>query len=992
MIKTKSMSKRNLILLILLFSGMSVSWGQGTVTGVVVDNSDEALIGVTIVVKSTLKGEITDIDGRFSISAAVGDVLEFGYVGMKTQQITLADLSEIRIIMESDATELSEFIVVGYGSQKRSDVTGSIASLKEENFNQGVVTNPGQLLQGKVAGVNITASSGEPGATQDIIIRGVGSLRSGTTPLFVVDGFALDNTGNGVPTNPLNFINPKDIASIDVLKDASAAAIYGARAANGVIVITTKKGQGGKTQINFSASTAITSLSKKIDVFSASEFRSQINAINGILNDGGADTDWQDELSRTASSQRVDFSMSGGTGKSSYFASFSGENQEGILRNNNLKRYSGRLNLTQRALDDKLKVEFNFSASRTENERANTESVVTDMLQLNPTFPSSVNGVPTDLVGDNINPLLRESIYGDFSFNNRILANIAPSIEIIKGLTYKLNLGVDYSTTDRDVQTIPFPRIADFEMGSLNSTYTSNSNTQTENTLTYKIDNDNYSFSVLAGHSFQKTRVNRKGFLTEGFPVNGVEPRYQIGAASEPTEQSAFATINELQSFFGRVNYSHDNKYMITATMRADGSSKFGANNKYGYFPSVALGWNIMNEDFMAESKSIDNLKMRLSWGKTGNQEIPSKITQASFTESNSNNDTYPLDPSASDLSGYPYGSIYTRLANPDIQWEVSTQANLGIDFAFFNYRLTGTFDVFQKVSENILLEVAPVDPIQPTDRFWTNIPNMEIKNTGVELGLNYNSDPNKEFTYSIGGNLSITDNKVENSPYSILTTGSVRGAGQTGATINGVLNGEPVGTFFVQDFVGIGDDGLNQFRDVNGDGEILDNDRFSAGSALPTMLYAMNFTFDYKRFDLGLNFNGVTGNKIFNHVALSIFNKGNLSNSLNTTVRAVEFPNEDNSNSNRVSTRYLEDGSFLRLNNASLGYNLDLKKLGLSESVQNIRLSITGQNLLLFTNYSGYDPEINTGSSVGDIQTFGIDYFSYPRGRTFLFGLDVTF
>lgn len=986
------MSKTKFYFLLLLCHWIAMSSAQNVISGIVIDNTNTPLTGVTIIVKNTLNGEITDIDGRFSINAEVGDVLEFGYLGMEPKEVLIQNLEALNVTLDAEATELNEIIVVGYGSQKRTDVTGSIASLKKENFNKGVVTNPGQLLQGKVAGVNITAASGEPGASQDIIIRGVGSLRSGTTPLFVVDGFALDNSGNGVPTNPLNFINPQDIASIDVLKDASAAAIYGARAANGVIVITTKKGQGGQSQINVSVSTAVTSLSKKIDVFSASEFSSQINAINGILNNGGADTDWQDELTRTASSQRVDFSMSGGANSSSYFASFSGENQEGILRNNNLQRFSGRLNLTQRALNDRFKAEFNFSASRFENNRANSSSVVTDMLQLNPTFPSMVNGEPTDLVGDNINPLVRERIYGDISFNNRILANLAPSIEIIKGLTYKLNLGIDYSTTDRDVQLIPYPTIADFEMGSLNSTFTSNSNTQTENTLTYKIENNDYSLSILAGHSYQETKVTRKGFLTSGFPTNGVEPRYQIGAASEPTEQSSFATINELQSFFGRLNYSHNNKYMLTATMRADGSSKFGANNKYGYFPSVALGWNLMNEDFMIDSKNIDNLKLRASWGKTGNQEIPSKITQASFTESNTDNDTYPLDPSATDLSGYPYGSIFTRLANPDIQWEVSTQANIGLDFALYNYRLTGTVDVFNKVSENILLEVAPVDPIQPTDRFWTNIPNMEIKNTGIELGLNYNSDPIKELTYSIGGNVSITSNKVENSPYSILTTGAVIGAGQTGATINGVLNGEPIGTFFVQDFIGISGDGINQFADTNGDGENLDNDRISAGSALPSMIYAMNFNVDYKGFDFGMNFNGVRGNKIFNHVALSIFNKGNLSNSLNTTARAVEFPNEDVSNSNRVSTRYLEDGSFLRLNNASLGYNLDLEKLGISQTVQNIRVSITGQNLLLFTNYSGYDPEINTGSSIGDIQTFGIDYFSYPRGRTFLFGLDVTF
>ena len=486
--------------------------------------------------------------------------------------------------------------------------------------------------------------------------------------------------------------------------------------------------------------------------------------------------------------------------------------------------------------------------------------------------------------------------------------------------------------------------------------------------------------------------MNQKQFNLSGFPDNGIEPRYQIETASEPTSQSAYATKNELQSFFGRLNYGNDNKYLLTATMRADGSSKFGKNNKYGYFPSVALGWNISREDFLMGSDAVSNLKLRASWGQTGSQEIPSKITQASYTESNTGNDTYPLDPSAADLSGYPYGSIYTRLANPDIQWEVSTQTNIGVDFGLFNNRLTGTVDYFNKVSENILLEVSPLDPIQPTDTYWTNIPNMEIKNDGLELALDYSSDRNNDFSYNIGGNISLTKNEVVNSPYKILTTGAAQGSGQTGATINGVLNGESIGSFYFLEFTGIGADGLNQFADKNNDGEILDNDRFVAGSALPDYIYAFYLNLNYKNFDLGLNFNGAGGNKIYNHVAMSSFNKGNIVNSFNTTNNAVAFSNEAATNSNTVSTRYLEDGDFLRLNNATVGYNLNPKAFGLSDLMDTIRFSITGQNLLVITDYSGFDPEINTGSAVDGIQTFGIDYFSYPKSRTVLFGLNMTF
>jgi len=810
------MKKIKFLLLILFVSITSISWAQKEVEGVVLDDQNIPLSGANILIKGTSNGVSADFDGNFKIEAKIGDILVITYLGMKTKEVLIENYNPLSIILDTDAAQLDDVVIVGYGSQKRSDVTGSISSLKSESFNKGVVANAGQLLQGKVAGVNVSSVSGEPGASQDIIIRGVGSLRTGTTPLYVVDGFALDNTGNGVASNPLNFINPQDIESIDVLKDASAAAIYGARAANGVVVITTKKGKLGKTQINFSASTAFSTLANKVDVFGADEFRKQVAAIGGTLIDGGSATDWQDELTRTAISKNINFSMSGASNQSSYFASLSADDQEGIFRNSDLKRYSGRLNLTQKALDNRFKVEFNLTGSRIENNRPNSGSIVNNMLSLNPTDAPYTNGEPTPTLSNDVfNPLISESIYSDLTFNNRILANISPSFEIIDGLTYKLNLGADYSSTNRDVQNMPYSTETNTSLGSLNTTTTENSNTLVENTLTYIKNIDQHSFTFLVGQTYQKTKVSQKRFNLSGFPNNGVEPKYQIETASEPTTQSAYATVNELQSFFGRLNYGYADKYLLTATMRADGSSKFGKNNKYGYFPSVALGWNISKEDFMSNAP-FSNLKLRASWGQTGNQEIPSKITQASYTESNTDNDTYPLEPSATTLSDYPYGSIYTRLANPNIQWEVSTQTNIGLDFGLLNGKLSGTVEYFNKVSENILLEVTPVDPIQPTDKYWTNIPNMEIKNSGIEISLDYSSDRSKDFSYNIGGNISITNNKVKNSPYKILTTGAAQGSGQTGATINGILNGEAIGSFYVKEFIGIGNDGLNIYKDQN--------------------------------------------------------------------------------------------------------------------------------------------------------------------------------
>nr|WP_293299906.1 TonB-dependent receptor [Allomuricauda sp.] len=954
-----------------------------TVTGTVMDENGVPLAGASVVEKGSANGTITDFDGNYSIDVEGDATLEVSYLGYKPQEVAVNGRTAINIQLSPDTTELEAVVVVGYGTQRKTDVTGSIASVDSEGFNKGIVANPGQLLQGKVVGVNVSNTSGEPGAAQDVIIRGVGSLRSGTTPLYVIDGFALDNSGTGIASNPLNFINPQDIESIDVLKDASAAAIYGARAANGVIVITTKKGKAGRTQMDLSVSTGFSTLANEVDVFGADEFRRQVVAAGGNLDDGGANTNWQDELTRTGVSKNINFSMSGANEKFSYHTSLGVNDQEGILRGSNLKRYSGRLNLTQRALDDRLKIEFNMTASRTENLRPDARSIVGDMLQLNPTLPVYTNGEPT-LLENRLNPLTRERIYSDDAVNHRILTNIAPSFEIIDGLTYKLNLGVDYSSTERDVQQRPYSLLEDYINGGLRSYYTTNKNVLVENTLTYNYATEKHNLTFLAGQTYQETFVHQKRFDLEGFADNGIDPKYQdqISGESTQTYLYTYATKNELQSFFGRINYGFDNKYLLTATMRADGSSKFGGNNKYGYFPSVALGWNIMNEEFLSTNSAINNLKLRASWGKTGNQEIPSKITKLSYTDSKDDNDSYPINGDEGSLEDYPYGTIFTRLANPDIQWEVSAQTNIGLDFGLFNNRLSGTVDYFNKVSENILLEVTPADPVQPTDKYWTNIPDMEIKNNGLEFALDYSSDRDRDFSYNIGGNIAYTNNKVENSPYKVLTTGAAQGAGQTDATINGNINGESIGSFYMQEFMGIGADGLS----------ILSDERTVVGSALPDIVYAFYLNFQYKDFDLGLNFNGVSGNKVYNHTAMSMFTKGLLASNFNTTSLAAQFSNEDITNSNTVSTRYLEDGDFLRLNNATLGYNLKPGLIGMDHLINSIRFTITGQNLFVITDYSGFDPEINSNLTIDGIQTFGIDYFNYPKARTLVFGLNVSF
>jgi TonB-dependent starch-binding outer membrane protein SusC len=973
-----------------------------SISGSVTDEAGAPLPGATVVVKGTTRGTSTNAEGKFVIDADTDAVLEVSFVGYATKQIPLNGQTSIVVQLSQDLSQLNEVVVVGYGTQKRSDITGAISSISSESFNRGVVTNPGELLQGKLAGVSIAANSGEPGAAQDIVIRGIGSLRSGTQPLYVVDGFLLDNSNTGVPTNPLNFINPNDIESIDVLKDASATAVYGSRASNGVVVITTKKGKG-KPQMTLSASTAISSMANKIDVFDADAFRKEVVATGGTLQDFGANTNWQDELTQTGVSNTLNLSMSGANSENfSYFTSVGYQNQEGILKNSRLKRYSGKLNLNQRAFNNRLNIDYNLTASRTENLRPDITSTMSDMLTLNPTIPPYTNGVPTLLNTNALNPLARYNLFSDRAINHRILANISPSIEIVDGLTYKLNFGVDYSTTTRNQQYKPFPAVvneSDVSNGVLDNAVSGNTNQLVENTLTYNWLRDEHNVTLLAGHSFQKFLDETRITTYRGFANNNIDPIYQdhTSTTALPTAVNSEALKNELQSFFGRVNYIYADRYMFTGTFRADGSSKFGQNNKYGYFPSFALGWNVSKEDFMNGSL-FNNLKLRASWGQTGNQEIPSKITKASYLEQRLQTgtgsvSTYPIDTDATSLQGYPYGIIYTRLANPNLKWEVSTQVDLGIDFALFKSRLTGTLDYFDKQSSNILLEVVPADPVQPTSSYWTNIPDMKIQNNGVELTLNYGSDRKRDFSYTIGGNLTYIQNKVQKSPYAVLATGAAQGSGQSGATINGYINDHPLGAFYMYQFDGINvENGQNVFRDTNADGAILDNDRVVVGSAIPKIIYGYNLNLKYKAFDLGLNFNGVAGNKVYNHTTMTLFSRALLAKSNNTTDFAIQYPNEALSNANVVSTRYLENGSFMRLNNATLAYNLNFAGTKLGNAIQRASLTLTGQNLFVISSYSGFDPEVNTGSASGGIQTFGIDRFTYPRARTFLLGLNVTF
>ena len=988
LMKSAGLKLISFLMIILLGLSPSLSWGQGsgkTVKGTLVDaTTKEPLVGGSVLIKGTSKGATADANGNYSINVSDDKaVLVFRFLGYDSQEIAVGSRATIDVSLKANASSLEQVVVVGYGTQKKTDVTGSVKSVSSEAFNKGIINSPEQLLQGKVAGVNVTSATGEPGGSQGITIRGPGSIRVGSGPLYVIDGLPLDG-GIG------NFLNPSDIEKMDVLKDASATAIYGTRGANGVILITTKKGKAGFSTMNFSTDYAISSLARPLPVLSAADFRTQVGKNGGILEDFGSNTDWQNQITRSAITQNHNLSLGGGAKNLTYYASFGAQMQQGILKNNQLDRLSGRMNVTQKFWEDRLVIDANISFSNVVNERPQIESLLGTAISNNPTLPVyEANGTTPAKFLNASNPLITLNLNKDINTANRFIANISPSVKLAKGLIYKLNYGYDNQTAVRDIQSLA--NLVPQQNGRLDTYNNSNQNSLVENYLTFNLEEGDHVFSALLGHSFQKIQYQGRTWSINKFPIVPTEPIYNPGIGQELTlatnRPSGSATINELQSFFSRLNYQFQDKYLVTATVRADGSSKFGSNNKYGYFPSFSLGWRLSEEPFL-KNTSISNLKLRGGWGQTGNQEIPSKITQPLFTASVSGTTSYPLD----NGSSYAPGITYSRLANPDIQWEVSTQSNVGLDFAFLNGALSGSVDVFNKVSSNILLEIIPSDPVQPASSVWANVANMQINNSGVELDLDYKLTTAGGWKYNVGGNLTLIKNEVVNSPYTVIQSGGASGSGLTSATINGYVNGQPIGTFFLKDFTGIDAKGVSSYRDTDGDGIVSDKDRISAGSALPSTQYNFFGNVSYKGFDLSLQFNGVSGNMIYDNTANNAFYKLKISKNNNVIPAAYALANESTSNAAPVSTRYLKDGAFVRLNNTTLGYSFDTQKMGINKWISTARLSVTGQNLWIATAYDGYDPEVNKNASDAGISSYGIDYLSYPKAKTIIFGLNLTF
>ncbi|MTH16099.1 TonB-dependent receptor [Flavobacterium sp. LC2016-01] len=963
------------------------------VKGKVIDENKLPIPGATITETSSSNSTVSNFDGEFEITVGEGKTIEVSYLGYKNKVVAVQK-TFMTIQLEPNTAELSEVLVVGYGKQSKKDVTGAVTQLEAASFKQGVNISVDNLMQGKIAGVRVVNTSGEPGAGVNVTIRGVGSIRSGSTPLFVVDGVPLSNDdvspsgsnvgfGNSSAKNPLNFLNTSDIESITVLKDASAAAIYGARGSNGVVLVTTKKGSKGEGTLTFDTYTGVSNVAHKLDVLDADQYR---KAIKDPAFDHGGNTDWQDVIFRTAITTNNSLAFSKQTETGNYYASIAQMNQEGIINTSNFKRMSGRINAAESFLDNKrLKVKMNLTASETKDNGVPTSDdggsngqLIVHTLMANPTRSVfDANGNYTNFnMNAHYNPAYLLSIYDDVTRTLRVLGNLEASLRIVNGLEYKLNIGFDRSASERN--TTIFPNLTDLNpKGKYVQNNLDSRNSLIEHYLTYNLNLDKHKLEALGGFSYQKFERSGTAFSVDGITNQGVgvPPAINPGFAGTQSGVSGYAQENELQSYFGRVNYTFNNKYLLTASMRADGSTRFGKNNKYGYFPSAALGWNISKEQFLEDVTAVDNLKLRASWGQTGNQEVENKITQASYSLSGA--DGYYL---YNDLN-LVNGVSVNRTPNPDLKWEVVTQYNLGLDFNLWKDKLYGTVDYFNKTTTDAILNV-PSQALSPTTTIWTNI-DGKIINKGFEFMLGSKLIDKKDFSWNVDLNGATLNNKIEDLPVSEILTGTISGPGQSGVNANIYKSGYAAGSFYLLQHIGFDANGANIFKDQNGDGKIDNSDRIIIEGALPTFYYGFNSDMRYKNFTFSFSIIGQTGGYLLNNTGLNALNINNLASDRNVATGYYES-GANATNSPILSTLFLEKSDFIRLNTARVGYNFDLKGINW---INGLTLYVTGQNLVTITNYTGFDPLINSPKSNGGNQSIGIDYAAYPTSRTFSFG-----
>ncbi|OWW26367.1 SusC/RagA family TonB-linked outer membrane protein [Zobellia sp. OII3] len=1020
--------------LVMLAAFLSFGIAQAQDVSGTVSDASGPLPGASIVVKGTTTGAQTDFDGNYTLSGVPEDAtLVFSYIGYASQEIPVNGQSTINVTLQEDAQALDEVVIIGYGSTTVKDATGSVAVVTSDDFNQGVISSPEQLIQGKTSGVQITQSSGEPGAGMNIRIRGTASVRSNNNPLFVVDGIPLSgedtsasggNTGAGdsSPRNPLNFLNPNDIESISVLKDASATAIYGSRGANGVVIITTKSGKTGKGQLEWSSNLSYSTPANRFDLLNREEYLSAVSKFGGDASalDYGYDTDWQDLILRDAASQNQNISYAKNYGKGNVRVSLGYGKQFGVVKNSSQQRMTGRINASHRFFEDKLKLDANVTFSRINDEAAaisNNAGSTGDLLGsayfANPTWPASTS---FSTGGAEINPLQLLNYYQDHTDTNRFLINLSAEYSILENLKAKVSVGYDDSGSKKNQAqsslSTAIGKAAGQGEGFLSELYATSK--LMDVTLNYTKDFDNSKLEALVGYSFQSFRreegnyqgvgysttdLNKMvrdlntsklliensldgsyqqfGYNQNGTFVNRLFPNIsQNESVSSPGGVPVSAVrgdfkdfTDELQSFFGRLNYTISEKYLLTGTLRVDGSSRFGPNNQYGYFPSGAFAWKIGEEDFIPEV--VSNLKLRLGYGIVGNQDglgygnFTTRQRFASISIENNQNINPP-------------GLETVSFTNPDLKWESTAQANIGLDFGFANQRLTGNIDVYHKTTKDLLLKQEAAQP-SPQPFFFSNL-DAEVINQGIEFSLAYDIIRAENASWNLGFNFAYNDNEVKNFD-GLIQTGEINGNGLTGAYSQLLAGGQPLFSYYLREFGGFDSDGFSTYP--NGDVQ-----QFVGKSALPKVNLGINTNVNYKNWDFNAFLAGQYGFYVYNNTQNAYFTAGILAVGKNVTQDVVSS-NESGANAADVSTRFLEKGDFMRLQNASLSYNFPMSGEGLFKS---LRLSLIGQNLFVITNYSGLDPEVNVPKSLNNIPSLGIDYTAYPRPRTFTLGINATF
>lgn len=987
--------KRCAMLLIAIFGFTAFSLAQN-VTGTVTDKKGEPLPGVTVTVKGTKNATSTNNQGVYTLNNVAADaVLVFTGSGLIKQEIAVGGRTTVSTDIEAATGSLNEVVVVGYSSLRKKDVTGAVASIKSKDFNQGLVTSPDQLLQNKVAGLEITNNSGQPGVATTIKIRGNNSIRAVNNPLYVVDGIPLDGRtarpsvnitqgfGTTPETNPLLYINPNDIAQIDILKDASSAAIYGSRGANGVIVITTKKASGSGIKLDFGTNyTIATGYMKKYEILSADQFRDALVKYGAqpTLN-GGKSVDALKAITQKKLSQEYNLAFSGGSDNAKFRASFLGSRAYGLLLNSDLDKYLGAFNGQLKFLDKKLTFDFNLRIGSTKENITNVSNtadskgnLISAALSWNPTIDfKGTDGkyiVPGNGGG---NPLAFSKAYSDIAKVNAVLADISVSYKLLNNLDYKflyaINNGTGERNTNIDGWLGGYNGISGTGVGA--KSFAKLTSQTFTHTLNYRANvSSNVSIDALAGFEYWKTDYSGSTFIASGFNTNldenNIIPIKYTDILSNGSAQVPPAIFvnptTELQSYFARAVVNLSDKYIFTGTFRADGSSKFGKNNKYGYFPSFAAKWNINNEDFMKGNTVFSALSLRASWGITGNQEFPAGAAQEQFALNSYNN--------ASQIN----------VANPDLKWESTKSYNFGLDYSFKNGKIYGSLDYYNKNTTDILFQNTAIQPA-PASIYYINIP-ASLINKGFEFSIGAAVIDKKDFGLDLNFNIAHNTNKLTDfyapgtkTELQILT-GQINGQGVSGTLSQIITNNQPVNAFFLKEFGGF---------DAGGKQIIADNPVIS-GDPNPHNIYGISVSMRYKKFSAVINGGGATGFKIYNNTATNITNLAGILGGRNIDLNAYNSE-EKTTSSAAASTRFLEKGDYFKLRNVSIRYAIG----SVGKYIKGLTVFASGNNLFVITKFSGFDPEVNIDKSNNGYPSRSIEYVPYPTPRTVSFGFNLS-